>query len=233
MAIDFPASPVNGQTLASAGAVWTYNSTQNSWYSENDGTRSNVVNTLVKRDSNGDFAARYVEAEGGIVLGSAGSGTEIDYSSGDINMVTPAGKYVNGSFVGSFSGSGASVTSLNASNLSTGTVAVARGGTGASTAALARPNLKIYEYRGSVTCSSVGEFTLTYTDAATLNWGAQSTSPTVCINVQNSGNAHKFATINTASTTAITATLFTGSSGSAPAFENGQTRTVHIIAIFP
>src|SRR5206468_1209339 len=45
------------------------------------------------------------------------------------------------SFVGTFSGDGSGLTALNAGNVSTGVVTLARGGTSAGTAAEARANL--------------------------------------------------------------------------------------------
>jgi len=112
---------------------------------------ANGANTIVLRDASGDFAADIITATS--FSGSGASLTSLNasaISSGTIANDRTTATHVNGAstivsrdasgnFAGAtitattFSGSGASITSLNASNISAGTLAVARGGTGSGT----------------------------------------------------------------------------------------------------
>jgi hypothetical protein len=90
---------------------------------------SNSPNTLVLRDSNGDFSAGDITSDS-VVVGSweitatniiNSAGGNIDLGGGNISDAISIAAT-------SFSGSGASLTSLNASNISSGSLALARGG---------------------------------------------------------------------------------------------------------
>ena len=111
---------------------------------------ANTVSTIVARDASGNFAAGTITAA---LTGTASIATTVtllatnstnathfinftDSATGDENIRTDTDLTYNpstGTLVSTvFSGSGASLSALNASNVSSGTLAVARGGTAGS-----------------------------------------------------------------------------------------------------
>ena len=99
----------NGQVLVSTGS-------QVDWQSPNTLTASNSIKiTITENDTNSDFPITFSAAPGQTGGNNLLSDNQFTYNASS-NTVT----------AGTFSGSGASLTSLNASNLGTGTVADAR-----------------------------------------------------------------------------------------------------------
>ena len=99
----------NGQVLVSTG-------TQVDWQNPNTLTASNSIKiTITENDTNSDFPITFSAAPGQTGGNTLLSDNQFTYNASS-NTVT----------AGTFSGSGASLTSLNASNLGTGTVADAR-----------------------------------------------------------------------------------------------------------
>lgn len=111
---------------------------------------ANGASTIVARDASGDFAANVITANGSSITSINAS----NISSGTLANARTTASSSNGAstivardasgdftgynisatnFIGTLNGSGANVTSINANNISTGTLVVARGGTGAAT----------------------------------------------------------------------------------------------------
>lgn len=106
---------------------------------------ANGASTIVARDASGAFAAGTITAtfsgDGSGVTGINGSNvssgtvanarTTASSSNGASTIVSrgASGEFSAGTITATFSGSGASVTSINAANISSGILAVARGGT--------------------------------------------------------------------------------------------------------
>jgi hypothetical protein len=124
-----------------------------------------------------------------------------------------------------FSGSGASLTSLNASNVSSGTLALARGGTGATTQAGAANAILPSQ------TSQSGKYLTT--DGTNVSWGTVSTGTSVTVADDTTTNATRYvvfedvtsgtsSTINVSSTKltfnpstgTLAATVFSGSGAS-------------------
>ena len=136
------------------------------------GSASNGASTLVLRDANGSFAGNVVTAT--LFSGSGASLTSIPNSATTAASANGASTIVardsNGSFaanVGTFvsisgavSGNGANLTSINASNISSGTIANARTtaatANGASTIVLRDAN---GSFAGNVVTGTTGSFT--------------------------------------------------------------------------
>lgn len=99
-------------------------------FEQSDGTRDGYVGVGSTGNTN-----MFLQAQTGEILIFPATGSVILFDAGVEKMRTSStGITVNGTAAATtFSGSGASLTSLNASNISTGTLAVARGGTGATT----------------------------------------------------------------------------------------------------
>lgn len=75
-------------------------------------------------------------ASGTLAVARGGTGTTTSTGTGNVVLSaspTLSGTITGGTFSGTFSGNGASITSLNAANIASGTLAVARGGTGTTT----------------------------------------------------------------------------------------------------
>lgn len=122
-------------------------------------TANNGASTIVARDINGSFAANlgaFVSVTGdgsgltslngtAISTGTVANARTTASSSNGANTIVA--RDASGNFTGAtitattFSGSGESLTSLNASNISSGTLAINRGGTNATTAEQALTNL--------------------------------------------------------------------------------------------
>jgi len=99
----------NGEVLVSTGS-------QVDWQNPNTLTASNSIKvTITENDNNNDFPITFSIAAGQSGGNTLHSDNQFTYNASS-NVVT----------AGTFSGSGASLTSLNASNLGTGTVADAR-----------------------------------------------------------------------------------------------------------
>lgn len=134
----------------------------------------------------------------------------IDSLTGVISNSTNSFNFSGSVTASSFSGSGASLTGLNASNIATGTLSVARGGTGAST--LGSTQVLVGNGTSAVTSSSGFTFN-TSTGQVTINNGA-STSVAMSItgtnftrfqvvntNASGSGSLYSIASFNMQSTT--------------------------------
>ncbi len=97
------------------------------------------------------YASATAPNNGAIIQGTVGIGTSTPGTAYGLRVAgaTGVGGLLNvsgnitsaGTISGTFSGSGASVTNLNASNISSGTLGIANGGTGATTTTNARANL--------------------------------------------------------------------------------------------
>ena len=116
-----------------------------------EGTTTNTPSNLVARDSSGDIFVSNVNAinirgDGSGITNSNASnistgtlsvtrgGTGVNSSTGSGSVVLNTNPTLSGTVTAdTFSGSGSSLTSLNASNISTGNLPVDRGGTGATT----------------------------------------------------------------------------------------------------
>jgi len=111
---------------------------------------ANGASTIVSRDSSGGFSAGDITANSisgnGVALSAinasnltsgtvANARTTASSANGASTIVLrgSSGEFAAGTITGTFSGDGSAVTSINASNVASGTLAVARGGTGANT----------------------------------------------------------------------------------------------------
>ncbi len=139
----------DGKALATAPAAI---------HAEPSATSGEVVGVRGVVNSSGGAAGVFNNTAGGKILSGLNDGSEVlnVNGSGDVSAT-------------SFSGDGSGLTGLNPANI-TGTVAITKGGTGATTAATARANLgaagNFSELSGTL---ESGQLTGTYSSAVTLS----------------------------------------------------------------
>jgi hypothetical protein len=119
---------------------------------------ANGAATIVLRDGSGGFGAGDITAVSisgnGVALTAinasniasgtiANARTTASSSNGASTIVLrgASGEFSAGTITGTFSGNGSAVSAINASNIASGTLAIAQGGTGSNTAAAALANL--------------------------------------------------------------------------------------------
>jgi hypothetical protein len=159
---------VSGTGL-SGSATFTADQSGNSTFTvASNATSANTVSTIVARDASGNFSAGTITATLSGAATTAGTVTTASQPNitSAANLAT-VGTITSGTWSGSFGAvSGANLTSLNASNLSSGTVPGDRGVTAGSATA------SFVEYNG--TTATAGQFdggSTTPTGTTRLNYG--------------------------------------------------------------
>jgi hypothetical protein len=176
---------------------------------------ANGASTIVARDSNGSFAGNVVTAT--LFSGSGASLTSIPNSATTANSANGASTIVardsNGSFaanVGTFvsisgavSGNGANLTNINASNISSGTIANARTtaatANGASTIVLRDSN---GSFAGNVVTGTTGSFTTVSGTTGTFTGNVSANNVTITTTLTGN-NANLSGTVRMTSTGAV------------------------------
>jgi hypothetical protein len=176
---------------------------------------ANGASTIVARDANGSFAGNVVTAT--LFSGSGASLTSIPNSATTANSANGASTIVardsNGSFaanVGTFvsisgavSGNGANLTNINASNISSGTIANARTtaatANGASTIVLRDSN---GSFAGNVVTGTTGSFTTVSGTTGTFTGNVSANNVTITTTLTGN-NANLSGTVRMTSTGAV------------------------------
>jgi len=195
---------------------------------------ANGASTIVARDSNGSFAGNVVTAT--LFSGSGASLTSIPNSATTANSANGASTIVardsNGSFaanVGTFvsisgavSGNGAGLTNINASNISSGTIANARTtaatANGASTIVLRDSN---GSFAGNVVTGTTGSFTTVSGTTGTFTGNVSANNVTITTTLTGN-NANLSGTVRMTSTGAVLVPA--GTTGERPTAATGLFR---------
>ena len=174
---------VSGTGL-SGSATFTADQSGNSTFTvTSNATSANTASTVVARDASGNFSAGTITASlsgnatnvtGTVAIANGGTGATTRQNAMDaLAGATTAGYYLrgNGTDVVMSAIQAADVPTLNqnttgtASNV-TGTVAIANGGTGATTAAAALTNLGAQAAATAITTSNIGSQSVNYATTA-------------------------------------------------------------------
>lgn len=182
MAINFPSSPTNGQvyTDTTSSITWVYSTTDTAW--SGSFNRSNYVSQTFTATSgqtsftiSGGYLPTLVEVyQNGVLLVN---GTDVTVTSGTVVVLTTGA--TTGDIIQVIGNSTFNAAAIDASAITSGTLAVARGGTGAST--LTANNVLLGNGTSAVQTVAPG----TNGNVLTSNGSAwTSAAPTTVINAQ-------------------------------------------------